>query len=297
MPEHWPGEGYGARPYEDARFVGLMRCALCLLLVVGVCLCCAACGGSHRSFSVGEVERVFAQQGLPVAEGTPVKQFPYRGETHGVEMTLARSTLTLRFGPGSEAIRERALATKNLQVFCFWPEGRNGKASSETGVRLSPAKRTQVIAVGASGSSAGYSCALSAPPQSSPKWPATKFLSQALVSAHLVRSRHVLKPSPASLFGLPPATERALDRHVRAVLGATNRRTFATRLVYVFDSAASLQRARRLVPRMLTDRKGSRTAKGNSTSESACAMNRKNVFALASFQYCTKLRVALADLH
>ncbi len=83
---------------------------------------------------------------------------------------------------------------------------------------------------------------------------------------------------------------------MRAVLGATNRRTFATRLVYVFDSAASLQRARRLVPGRLTDRTGSRTVKNNSTSESSCAMHRNNVFALASYQYCTRMRVALADL-
>lgn len=273
-----------------------MRCAPCLLLVALICLCCVGCGGSHQAFGVAEVERVFAQQGLPVAEGTPAKQHPYRGDSHGVEMTLGRSTLTLRFGPGSEAVRRRALATKHLQAFCFWPEGTGGNGSSEADVRLSPAKRTQVIAVGAGGSSAGYSCALSAPPYSSPEWPATTFLRHAIVSARLVRSKQVLQPSPQSLFGLPPAEERALDRHVRAVLGATNRRTFATRLVYVFDSAASLQRAHRLVPGLLTDRKGSRTVEGNSASESFCAMHRTNVFVVATDQECAKMRVALADL-
>jgi len=273
-----------------------MRGAPSLLLVVLICLCCVGCGGSHQSFSVGEVERVFAQHGLPVAESTPAKQHPYRGEAHGVEMMLSGSTLTLRFGPGSEPIWQRALGMKHLQAFCFWPEGTNGNGSSETDARLSPTKRMQMIAVGASDSSAGYSCALSARPNSSPEWPATKFLRRAIVSAHLVRLKQVLKPGPQSLFGLPPAKEHALDRQVRAVLTATNRRTFATRLVYVFDSAASLQRARRLVPGMLTDRKGSRTVKGNSTSESFCAMHRKNVFALASYQYCERMRVALADL-
>ena len=273
-----------------------MRGAPFLLPVVLICVCCVGCGGSHQSFSVGEVKHVFAEDGLPVAEGKPAKQHLYRGEAHGVEMTLAGSALTLRFGPGSEAIRQQALATKLLQAFCFWPEGTHGSGSSETGARLSPTKPTQVIAVGASGSSAGYACALSAPQGSSPQWPATKFLRQAIVSAHLVRLKQILKPRPQSLFGLPAAKEHALDRHVRAVLVATNRRTFAIRLVYVFDSAASLQRARRLVPGMLTDRKGSRTVKGNSTGESACAMHRKNVFALASNQYCQRLRVILADL-
>ncbi len=239
---------------------------------------------------------MFAQQGLPVAEPRAVKQHAYRGEAHGVEMTLGRSTLTLRFGPGPEAIRRRALATKHLEALCFWPEGTRGNGSSETEARLRPTRRTQVIELAAGGSSDGYYCALSAPPHSSPEWPATKFRRQAIVSAHLVRSEQILEPGPQSLFGLPPGKEHALDQHVRAVLGATNRRTFATRLVYVFDSAASLQRARLLVPGMLTDRKGSRTVKGNSTSQSSCAMHRKNVFALASYQYCTKMREALAKL-
>ena len=109
------------------------RCAPFLLLIASVCLCCVACGGSHQSFSVGEVERVFAQHGLLVAEDTPVKQHPYRGEAHGVEMTLGRSTPTLRFDPGSDAIWQHALATEHLQMFCFWPEGTNGIAVGASG--------------------------------------------------------------------------------------------------------------------------------------------------------------------
>jgi hypothetical protein len=113
----------------------------------------------------------------------------YRGESHGVEMTISDSTLTIRFGPGSESIRQHALRIKHLQAFCFWPEGANSNASSESGVRLSPTKRTQVVAGAASGSSAGYSCALSVPTDSSPVWPATRFLRHAIVATHLVRTK------------------------------------------------------------------------------------------------------------
>jgi hypothetical protein len=274
-----------------------MRCLLSVLLVV-LCLGCVGCGGSHQSFSVGEVERVFAQHGIPVGESKPATRplHLYRGEARGIEMTLGGSTLTLRFRPGSEAIRRHALGIRSLQAFCFWPEGTGSNGSSETDVRLSPTRRPQMIPLGAGSSSGGYSCALSAPPDSTPEWPATRFLRQSIVSVHLARTKEVLKPRPQSLFGLPPAEEHTVDRHVRAVLGATNRRTFVTRFVYVFDSAASLQRARRLEPGMLSDRKGSRTANGISTSETACAMHRENVFALAGYQDCQRMRAAFADL-
>jgi len=160
-----------------------MRGALSLLLVLLVCLGCVACGGSQQAFTVREVERVFAEHGLPFAtEVRPTAKNPY------------------------------------------------------------------------------------------------------------------LKASVQSFFGLPPAKEHALDRHLWALLVEANPRTYTTREAYVFDSAASLQRAHQLVPGMLTDRKGSRTVKGNSTSESGCSMHRENVFVLASYQYCKRVRVILADL-
>lgn len=98
------------------------------------------------------------------------------------------STLTLHFARGSEAIRERALRTRNLQVFCFWPEGNFGNGSTFIDLRLTPAKRTQVLVAAARGSSGGYSCGLGARPRSIPQWPATAFLRRAIVDVQLSHS-------------------------------------------------------------------------------------------------------------
>jgi hypothetical protein len=162
-----------------------MRIALSLLLVMLTSLACVACGNSGRAFSVREVERVFAEHGLPFAsEIRPAAKNPY------------------------------------------------------------------------------------------------------------------LQPSqPSDILRFPPSKERKLEAHLRAVLGTTNPRTFAMRMVYVFDSSASLQLARKLVPGMFKDRKGSRTVQGNTTSESGCAMHRENVFTQASYGECSRVRAILADLH
>jgi hypothetical protein len=162
-----------------------MRVATSLLFLILAGLCCVACDGSHRSFSVQEVERTFAQHGLPFAsEITPAaKPNPY------------------------------------------------------------------------------------------------------------------LKPSQPPIFGgLPKAKEGELDRHVRAVLAATNPRTYSNRVAYVFDSAASLTHARQLMPGTFNDRKGRRTVHGNETSESGCAMHRENVFVQASYDECARVRSILTGL-
>jgi hypothetical protein len=106
-----------------------------------------------------------------------------------------------------------------------------------------------------------------------------------------------IKIAKRSVFGLPRPKEHALDRHLRGVLAWTNPRTFSVRFAYIFDSSASLKRARRLDPRMLSDHKGHLTVTKNSTSESGCAMHRENVFIMAAAQYCTRMRAILSDLH
>jgi hypothetical protein len=136
----------------------------------------AGCGSGHN-------------RGIPLV---------YRGEAHGVQMKLKRSTmrsssygpLTLHFGPGSQAVRERALRTKHLQLFCFWPTGPRSNASQADDAKLNPLKRTQLIEDNWNGRSTnGYSCALGAHTHSDlPEWPATRFLKHAIVAVHLSRS-------------------------------------------------------------------------------------------------------------
>lgn len=123
----------------------------------------------------------------------------YRGESHGVQMTLKKSKvgsfapLTLQFGPGSQAVRRRALRTKHLRLVCLWPMGRRGDGMTSMDLKLKPLARTQVVGTNLSGiSSDGYSCALSAPhgpPHSSPEWPAKKWLRGTIVAVRLVRPK------------------------------------------------------------------------------------------------------------
>jgi hypothetical protein len=125
----------------------------------------------------------------------------YRGESDGVQMTLkiwksgpfTREQLTLHFGRGARAVRQRALRTKELRFVCLWPEGPSADAMQSMGLKLKPLARTQVVAgTDVNGSSDGYACALSAPHgprHSSPEWPATKWLRGAIVAVHLVRPK------------------------------------------------------------------------------------------------------------
>jgi hypothetical protein len=166
-----------------------MHPALSLLLVVLTCFCCTACSGSHKAFSVREVERVFAEHGLPFA---------------------------------SEVVP-------------------NAKPNQNPYLR--------------------------------PKSKQQRF------------------------FGLPLAKEHELDRHLRALLTATNPTIPSGRVVYVFDSASSLRLGQRLFPGLLADRKGRRIVRGNSTEESGCIMHRENVVAEASYDECARIRAILADLH
>jgi hypothetical protein len=101
---------------------------------------------------------------------------------------------------------------------------------------------------------------------------------------------------PSIFSGLPPSERQQLDGHVHAALAATNARTFSNRTAYVFDSTASFQRARQLMPALFGDRKGSRIVHGNETSESGCAMHRENVFVQASYDECARVRSILAGL-
>ena len=98
--------------------------------------------------------------------------------------------LILHFGPGSQAVRGRALRTKHLQLSCFWPTGPRSNASEAVEAKLNPLKRTQLIEANMNGRSTnGYSCALGAHTHSDlPEWPATSFLKHAIVAVHLTRS-------------------------------------------------------------------------------------------------------------
>jgi hypothetical protein len=125
-------------------------------------------------------------------------QLVYQGESQGVQMTLKVSTiesstpLTLHFGPGSQAIRRRALRTRHLQLSCFWPSGPLSNRSEGIDLKLNPLKRTQVTPdnVGGGRSTDGYSCALSRKAPNLPEWPAKGFLRRAIVAVHLSRSMH-----------------------------------------------------------------------------------------------------------
>ena len=159
------------------------RPRVCAIAAIGGGLVLAGCGSGHN-------------RGIPLA---------YRGEAHGVQMTLKLATmrsygstmrsygpLTLHFGQGSQAVRERALRTKHLQLFCFWPTGPRSNASEAVGAKLNPLKRTQLIEGTMNGRSThGYACALGAHTHSDlPEWPATRFLKHAIVAVHLSRSAH-----------------------------------------------------------------------------------------------------------
>lgn len=130
--------------------------------------------------------------------GTPGPPM-YRGESHGVQMTIRLSmsppgstdagmTLVLHFGRRSDAVRQRALRAKHLQLSCFWPTGPLGSAGNGIEIRLSPTKRTEDFETSASRSSGGFACALSSHAPGTASWPATRFLRQAIVAVHLVRT-------------------------------------------------------------------------------------------------------------
>jgi hypothetical protein len=103
---------------------------VCAIAAIAGGLVLAGCGSGHNG-------------GIPLA---------YRGEAHGVKMTLKLSTklptmrsygpLTLHFEPGSRAVRERALRTKHLQLFCFWPTGPRSNASEAVDAKLNSSARS-----------------------------------------------------------------------------------------------------------------------------------------------------------
>jgi hypothetical protein len=121
------------------------RPRVCAIAAIAGGLVLAGCGSGHN-------------RGIPLV---------YRGEAHGVQMTLQLSTmrsyygpLTLHFGPGSQAVRERVLRTKHLQLFCFWPTGPRSNASEAVDAKLNPLRRTQLIEADLNGRSThGYACA------------------------------------------------------------------------------------------------------------------------------------------
>lgn len=117
----------------------------------------------------------------------------YDGASRGVDFTLSvrddASSLTVRFTPRGETIRQRALHTRRLDEFCVWPTEENGGGLNPLDMRSARVRTPGSSRLRNNGSEGPARLRVARPHRSDRRLPWRAYVRHAIVAARLVRSR------------------------------------------------------------------------------------------------------------